>query len=249
MDEDKVKKAASTSTRAKTTKPKIKNIHEAIIHVKGRVQYILRDQKVSFGKGSGYTVATEASYIAAVRPHEVDAGIYGYCLDIEPVRTAVTEVKTQYGSKSVIHHVCKYTYRMVHAPSGTSIDCVSMGESIGSDDKGLNKASTISAKYATMKVLYRLETGDDPDKYAGTFDDIVGSGGQSPRKKSDRQRVDELVSQCKVKLRGRKAPKIYEVLEKDPQKDQYGYTVDEWRTYTAFLNSPNFEKRGGNNVV
>jgi len=248
MDEVKVKRKT-----AATAKPKIKNIHEAIIHVKGRVQYILRDQRVSFGKGSGYTVATEASYIAAVRPHEVQAGIYGYCLDIEPVRTAVTEVKTQYGSKSVIHHVCKYTYRMVHAPSGTSIDCVSMGESIGSDDKGLNKASTISAKYATMKVLYRLETGDDPDKYAGTFDDLVGEGGQEPEaqpvKKTDQELVDDLLSQCKVKLRGRKAPKIYEVLGKEPQKNQYGYTVDDWHKYMVFLSSPSFEKIGGNNVV
>ena len=109
-------------------KEEIADIHQAIVKVKSEVQYILRDQKIQMGKGKGYTVATEAAYIEAVRPFEVLYGIYGYCVDIEPIRTNVQDVKTNYGTKSVIHHVCKYTYRMVHAPSGTSIDCVAMSE-------------------------------------------------------------------------------------------------------------------------
>ena len=223
-------------------KEEIADIHQAIVKVKSEVQYILRDQKIQMGKGKGYTVATEAAYIEAVRPFEVLYGIYGYCVDIDPIRTNVQDVKTNYGTKSVIHHVCKYTYRMVHAPSGTSIDCVAMGESFGSDDKGLNKASTISAKYATMKVLYRLETGDDPDKYAGTFDSLVSP--QSTRGSSNGE-VDRLVSLCKKAMDGKKRPKIYEYLNKEPQPNQYGYTVSDWSRYLNYLEGG--QSKGGNN--
>jgi hypothetical protein len=56
----------------------------------------------------------------------------------------------------------KYTFHMIHAPSGETRPVVVIGEAIDVGDKSSNKAMTAARKYALI-MAFNIETGLDPD--------------------------------------------------------------------------------------
>jgi hypothetical protein len=146
-----------------------KNIHEAINEVYNRVGYVQKKGKISMGKSGSYTVATEAEFIAAIRPELSDIGIYQHPLNVAVVSNERIEsdkiwdgvVTKTYQHRVVIHSI----YRFTHVSSGTFVDVESFGEGMDTGDKSFNKAMTGANKYA-IRQLFMIETGDDPDKYA-----------------------------------------------------------------------------------
>lgn len=138
------------------TKPKAKNIHEAIINVMNEVGYVRKTKSAKLD----YTFAGEAALIAALRPAMVENDIYMSVIRYEEIQREVYETRS--GSKMNSTRA-KAVVRFTHAPSGTYIDVEALGEGADSGDKSTNKCATGAYKYA-LRQTFCIETGDDPDK-------------------------------------------------------------------------------------
>ena len=135
--------------------PEAKNVHEAINQVMGRVGYVQKES----AKDLKYTIATEAAFIQAVRPHLVDVGLVVYQSGVELLERS--EFLSKSGTQG-INILARFTWTWVHAPSGTSIEVTTIGEASDYSDKAANKAMTAGSKYNLRQTLV-IETGDDPD--------------------------------------------------------------------------------------
>lgn len=221
----------SGTTQKKEKKVKHKNIHEAILWVMERVNYVQKDTKISAGRNS-YTVATERNFIKKVRPLFVEAGIYAAPIDIQTVN--VEMVSIDYGNKTSnkIHHAHIYTYRLTHAPSGTSIDVKAGGEAFGNDDKGFNKSATASYKYACMRQVLMIETGDDPDLQPGLID-------AQPVRTNKLSQSELAVAGLRNKARQlwskNKSMQTADAFLGLERTDLSKATADQWRSYCDYL--------------
>jgi len=135
--------------------PEPKNVHEAINQVMGRVGYVQKES----AKDLKYTIATESAFIQAVRPHLVDVGLVVYQSGVELLERSEFLSK---GGTQGINILAKFTWKWVHASSGTSIEVTTIGEASDYSDKAANKAMTAGSKYNLRQTLV-IETGDDPD--------------------------------------------------------------------------------------
>ena len=135
--------------------PEPKNVYEAINQVMGRVGYVRKES----AKDLKYTIATEAAFIQAVRPHLVDVGLVVYQSGVELLERS--EFLSKSGTQG-INILARFTWTWVHAPSGTSIEVTTIGEASDYSDKAANKAMTAGSKYNLRQTLV-IETGDDPD--------------------------------------------------------------------------------------
>lgn len=133
------------------------NIQKAILAVYHKVEYV---QKT--GQHPQYKFASEADFIAALRPAMIAEGIICTPLDI----TNITPSQGVNAKGTAIYHItAKYTYRLTHAPSGTYMDVCSLGEGIDTGgDKASYKTSTGAQKYA-LRQSFMIETGTDPENH------------------------------------------------------------------------------------
>lgn len=135
-----------------------KNIHEAMLRVYNAIGYVQKTGKVEFGKTKYSYVGVDAM-IEALRPHFLDAGLYAYT------------VSAKVATHTANHLLAEYTFRIVHAASGESIEVQAIGEGMDSGDKGAYKCATGAFKYF-LRQAFMLSTGDDdPDKEAS--DEVV----------------------------------------------------------------------------
>ena len=140
--------------------PELKNVHEAISYVMGRVGYVQKKK----GKNLTYTFASETAFIKAVRPHLIDVGLIVFPSGIEMIERSEFTAKS--GSQG-INILAKFHWTWLHTPTNTSIEVTTLGEAADYGDKAANKAMTAAMKYNMRQTLV-IETGDDPDTTPST---------------------------------------------------------------------------------
>ena len=115
-------------------------------------------------KGSSYDQAVEDGF--AVKPIEEAHGVYSYPVEREVIESGTMEKDGKNGKTVQLYLRVKTTYRFICMDDPSSyLDIVSYGDGVDTQDKAPGKAMTYSDKYALMKA-YKIQTGDDPDKYA-----------------------------------------------------------------------------------
>lgn len=126
------------------------NIYEKITAIMKDVQYLAKDDHVSFGS-TNYKALSEEKVTSIMR-----AELLKYGLVVFPTMQNATRT----GS---ITHV-DVVYRMVNIENpDESIEIASCGDGADSQDKGSGKAMTYAFKYMWLRT-FALPTGEDPDK-------------------------------------------------------------------------------------
>lgn len=126
------------------------NIYEKIAAIMKDVQYLAKDDHVSFGSTS-YKALSEEKVTSIMR-----AELLKYNLVVFPVSQATNRTGN-------ITHV-DVVYRMVNVENPEeSIEIASCGDGADTQDKGSGKAMTYAFKYMWLRT-FALPTGEDPDK-------------------------------------------------------------------------------------
>lgn len=126
------------------------NIYEKMLGIMADVQYLSKDDSVSFGKTS-YKALSEEKVTNIMRKE---------LLKFKLVVFPIAQTASRDGN---ISHV-DVTYRMVNAENPEEyIDIVSSGDGADTQDKGSGKAMTYAYKYMWLRT-FALPTGEDPDK-------------------------------------------------------------------------------------
>lgn len=126
------------------------NIYEKIAAIMQDVQYLAKDDKVSFGSTS-YKALSEEKVTSIMR-----AEMLKHKLVVFPV----SQIANRTGN---ITHV-DVVYRMVNVENPEeSIEIASCGDGADTQDKGSGKAMTYAFKYMWLRT-FALPTGEDPDK-------------------------------------------------------------------------------------
>lgn len=126
------------------------NIYEKISAIMQDVQYLAKDDHVSFGN-TNYKALSEEKVTSIMR-----AKLTQYKLVVFPVE------QTSNRTGSITHVDVKYRMVNVEAPE-EFIEIVSCGDGADTQDKGSGKAMTYAFKYMWLRT-FALPTGEDPDK-------------------------------------------------------------------------------------
>jgi hypothetical protein len=146
-----------------------KDIYEAINNVMKQVGYVQKEKNDNLR----YSFASESALIAALRPFMVAEGIVALPISYDNIEKEIYttgERQTKMNNISLTGH-----FRLIHAPSGTSVDISTRGEGADSGDKANNKAMTGAFKYF-IRQSFMIETGDDPDMYQDNDRRVETSG-------------------------------------------------------------------------
>lgn len=126
------------------------NIYEKINAIMQDVQYLAKDDNVSFGS-TNYKALSEEKVTTIMRA------------ELLKHRVVVFPVEQETRRSGNITHV-DVKYRMVNVDDpGDFIEVVSCGDGADTQDKGSGKAMTYSYKYMWLRT-FALPTGEDPDK-------------------------------------------------------------------------------------
>lgn len=126
------------------------NIFEKISAIMTDIQYLTKDDHVSFGNTS-YKALSEEKVTSIMR-----AELLKYKLVVYPL------VQTSSRTGSITH--VDVVYRMVNVENPEEhIDIASCGDGADTQDKGSGKAMTYAFKYMWLRT-FALPTGEDPDK-------------------------------------------------------------------------------------
>ena len=126
------------------------NIYQKIQAVMQDIQYLAKDDQVSFGT-TKYKAISEEKVTTTVRASMIKYGLVMYPETQEIMRDGqITTVNT--------------TYRMVNTDNADEqIMIASSGQGSDTQDKGSGKAMTYAFKYALLRT-FMIPTGEDPDK-------------------------------------------------------------------------------------
>lgn len=139
----------ATKTEEQATEPKPLNIHQKMLEVMKKIQYLKKDDKVEF-KNTSYKGLSEEKVTSTVRQAFVELGLVMY---------PIHQTSTRVGNLTTID----VTYRLVNADGGDYVDIVSTGEGADSQDKAAGKAMTYAYKYALLRT-FAIPSGEDTDK-------------------------------------------------------------------------------------
>ena len=130
---------------------------------------------LTVGSGSyGYKAVGEADILKAVKPLEIEHGVYSYPMSRNIVSQ---EILTTDKNKTKFMMRVETTYRFVNIDKPSEfVDQVSYGDGVDSLDKSPGKAMTYSDKYSLMKA-YKIMTGDDPDQSHSKDTQVSGVSG------------------------------------------------------------------------
>ena len=140
-----------------SSRPKHKSLREAKIALMGDIGYV---QKT--GRQQGFTFASDADIIRAVRPKMAYHGLTVRVKDIAWIESVMRE-KGEHAKSQQYLGVAKFTWVVTHVDSGETEESVSIGEAQDGADKRAGKIQTYARKYFLRDWLL-LETGDDPDE-------------------------------------------------------------------------------------
>lgn len=143
------------------------NIYEKMSKATEKINKVAKGLIVGTGKNQ-YKAVGEAAVLEAVKPIEIEFGIYSFPFKREILTsdtyTTVTEYSGNKSEKTMFFMRIKTIYRFVNVGQPDDyIDIVSYGDGIDLQDKAPGKAMTYADKYALLKA-YKVETGDDPDQ-------------------------------------------------------------------------------------
>lgn len=139
----------TTETEEQAVEPKPLNIHQKMLEVMKKVEYLRKDDKVEF-KNTSYKGLSEEKVTSTVRQAFVELGLVMY---------PIHQTSTRVGNLTTID----VTYRLVNADGGDYVDIVSTGEGADSQDKAAGKAMTYAYKYALLR-SFAIASGEDTDK-------------------------------------------------------------------------------------
>lgn len=149
------------------------NIYEKMIEATKRIATVAKNLQVETGYNKSYKAVSEADVLAAVKPIEVELGIYSYPVQREIVEAGTITSQTKNGEAKRLFMRLQTVYRFVNTEKPDEfIEITTYGDGVDSQDKAPGKAMTYADKYALLKA-YKVQTGDDPDKYAS--EDLVSA--------------------------------------------------------------------------
>lgn len=134
-----------------------KSLAEAVCRVMENVSYVRKDKEMK--SGGAYSYASIEAVIEKLRPEMIRQQLVLLPVGVEQMTLEHFEGRN--GGRQNRTQV-KYTFKIIHAPSGQSEPVVVIGEAVDVGDKSSNKAMTAARKYA-MVMAFNLETGTDPD--------------------------------------------------------------------------------------
>ena len=144
-----------------------KNIYQKMLLATEKINKVAKNLNVGTGK-SQYKAVGEVDVLNAVKPIEIECGIYSYPVSREIIDTNILTTTTEYEGKTTeknqlfMRLEVKYRFVNIDKPS-EFIDIITYGDGVDTQDKAPGKAMTYADKYALLKA-YKIETGDDPDK-------------------------------------------------------------------------------------
>ena len=140
------------------------NIDQKMSMATDRIQKVAKKLKVGEGTKQSYKAVGESDVLEAVKPVEIELGIYSYPFDRKIITESRDTFKNSFGEKENYIIRLETTYRFVNVENPSEfIDIKTYGDGVDSQDKAPGKAMTYADKYALLKA-YKIETGDDPDK-------------------------------------------------------------------------------------
>lgn len=126
------------------------NIYEKIAAVMQDVQYLGKDDNVSFGQ-TNYRALSEEKVTVIMR-----SAMLKHKLVVFPVEQSATR------TGNITHVDVKYRIVNIEDPADY-IEVVSCGDGADTQDKGSGKAMTYAFKYMWLRT-FAIPTGEDPDK-------------------------------------------------------------------------------------
>ena len=146
------------------------NIYQRMAAITAALQTVAKNLNVETGRGKSYKAVSERDIIDAVKPLEIQYGVYSYPVARRVLESQVLESESEYQGKvtkkTTFYERIETVYRFVNIDVPTDyIETTTFAEGIDSQDKGSGKAMTYADKYALMKA-YKISTGDDPDQTA-----------------------------------------------------------------------------------
>lgn len=146
------------------------NIYQKMLKATEKINKVGKNLKVDISKDRSYKAVSEADVLEAVKPIEIELGIYSYPFSRKIIDTNIlTTVKEYNGNKTESNQLflrIETIYRFINVYNPEEyVDITTYGDGLDSGDKATGKGMTYSDKYALLKA-YKIETGDDPDKEA-----------------------------------------------------------------------------------
>ena len=129
-----------------------KNIYQKMHSVMQNIEYLKKDDKVSYGQ-TNYKAMSEEKVTMTVRKELIKEGLVVYPIEQEVSKEGqITTTNTK--------------YKMVNVDNPEEyVILASSGQGADSQDKGVGKAMTYSFKYMLLRT-FAIPTGEDPDKIA-----------------------------------------------------------------------------------
>lgn len=136
-----------------------------------KISKVNKNLEVGLGKNQ-YKAVGEKDVLNAVKPIEIECGIYSYPKERKVIDTNILTTTKEYNGQTTeskqLFMRLEVTYRFVNVDKPEEyIDITTYGDGVDSQDKAPGKAMTYADKYALLKA-YKIETGDDPDKEPST---------------------------------------------------------------------------------
>ena len=167
------------------------NIFEKINEVMKRIEYLTKDDKVSFGT-TQYKAISEEKVTTAVRNEMVNVGIV-----IIPIEQEMNVVELMRTEKSVNQRTDVNTkYRIQNIDDVNDyIIASSSGSGVDTQDKGVGKAMTYAYKYLLLRT-FAIPTGEDPDKISSAeIDDRIAKEKATTQNKTENSEKQQTISQ------------------------------------------------------
>lgn len=160
------------------------NLKERLSAITSELARVAKNLNVSTGKAT-YKAVSEVDVLDAVKPLEEKYRVYSYPLARKPIES---DVLTDASGRTQKFLRLEVVYRFTSLDTDEYLDVTSYGDGIDSGDKATGKAMTYADKYALMK-MYKISTGDDPDKEASPEDGYR-------RAKATAKQVNYLLALC-----------------------------------------------------
>ena len=152
------------------------NIYQRLLKITEELATVKKGLTVGSGN-FGYKAVGEMDILNAVKPLEIEHGVYSYPMNRVLVSQDIltTEKNGKTSTKFMMRVETTYRFVNIDKPS-EFVDQVSYGDGVDSLDKSPGKAMTYSDKYSLMKA-YKIMTGDDPDQKHSNNTEVSGVKG------------------------------------------------------------------------
>ncbi len=175
------------------------NIYQKMLAATDKITKVAKNLSVGVGQNQ-YKAVGEADVLEAVKPVEVELGIYSYPLSREIIDSNAFITTAEYQGKKTektnLFMRIKTIYRFINTENPEEfIDITTYGDGVDTQDKAPGKAMTYSDKYALLKA-YKIETGEDPDQHAS---EELGKGAKSIKSEKKEEPKKEIVPQIDPK--------------------------------------------------